>query len=57
MRQTGKIEVEDEDVSHTAVSISLRYGGRISINPFKNYVAPMELPSYVLECPIINSQT
>ena len=57
MTQSGKIEVEDEDVAYIYVSASLIYGGRRYITPFKKFVTPMVLPSYVRECPIIGSQT
>ena len=57
MTQGGKREVEDEDVARTSVLVSLRYGGKRSITSFKKFVTPTGLPGYVLEYPIIDSQT
>ena len=46
--------MEDEDVVRISVLGSLRYGGKISITSLKNFVNPTVLPSYILECPIID---
>ena len=50
------MEVE-EDVIHNSVLDFLRYGGKISIASFKNFMTLTVLIGYVPECPIIGSQT
>ena len=56
MMKRGKIEVE-EDVMRTSMLDFLRYGGKISISSFKNFVTIMVLSGYVPECPLIGYQT
>ena len=57
MTQIEKIEVKDKGVVSTSVSNFIKYVGRRSKISLKNFVTPTELPAYILECSIINSQT
>ena len=57
MTLSGEVEVEDEDVVRTCVSVYLRYGRKRYITSFKKIVTSTTLPGYVLECHIVYSQT